>query len=180
MNIIECEKCGSPDFVERKGLRICKYCGASYSLSPQEVPLKKANIDISIRKDIDDLIRKCRIEPKNAQKYAHLILDIDPNNLEAKRILNSTSGSCYIATSVYGSYDCPQVWTLRRYRNISLAKTWYGRRFIRIYYGISPLLVHRFGEKSWFRNIWKPILDRMVFNLNLKGIADTPYTDARW
>ena len=24
---------------------------------------------------------------------------------------------CYVATCVYGSYDCPQVWTLRRYRD---------------------------------------------------------------
>ena len=29
---------------------------------------------------------------------------------------NSSSGGCYIATCVYGSYDCPEVWTLRRFR----------------------------------------------------------------
>ena len=41
----------------------------------------------------------------------------------------STSG-CYVATAVYGSYDCPQVWTLRRFRDDTLAETWYGRAFI--------------------------------------------------
>lgn len=43
-------------------------------------------------------------------------------------------GGCYIATCVYGSYDCPQVWTLRRYRDNTLAETWYGRLFVHTYY----------------------------------------------
>lgn len=38
-------------------------------------------------------------------------------------------GGCYVATAVYGSYDCPQVWTLRRFRDYTLAETWYGRAF---------------------------------------------------
>lgn len=51
----------------------------------------------------------------------------------------------YIATCVYGSYDCPQVWTLKRFRDYTLKETWYGRAFIRCYYAISPLLVKWFG-----------------------------------
>ena len=27
---------------------------------------------------------------------------------------------------IYGSYDCPEVWTLRRYRDKFLSETWYG------------------------------------------------------
>ena len=38
-------------------------------------------------------------------------------------------GGCYVATCVYGSYDCPQVWTLRRFRDDTLGSTWYGRAF---------------------------------------------------
>ncbi|MDR0918559.1 MAG: hypothetical protein LBM93_04840 [Oscillospiraceae bacterium] len=34
------------------------------------------------------------------------------------------SGRCYIATAVYGSYDCPEVWTLRRFRDYILAPKW--------------------------------------------------------
>ena len=34
------------------------------------------------------------------------------------------SRGCYIATAVYGSYDCPQVWTLRRYRSHIGAVVW--------------------------------------------------------
>lgn len=64
---------------------------------------------------------------------------------------SSQSGGCYVATAVYGSYDCPQVWTLRRYRDYTLAETWYGRVFVRTYYAISPPLVKWFGEADWFK-----------------------------
>lgn len=94
---------------------------------------------------------------------------------------NTTSlGGCYVATAVYGSYDCPQVWTLRRYRDETLSKTWYGRAFIHTYYAISPTLVKWFGNTEWFKNMWKPKLDRMVERLNGEGVENTPYEDKNW
>ena len=90
------------------------------------------------------------------------------------------SSGCYVATAVYGSYDCPQVWTLRRFRDYTLAETWYGRAFIRTYYAISPTLVKWFGHTEWFKKMWKGKLDRMVTNLNASGVADTPYEDKVW
>ena len=92
----------------------------------------------------------------------------------------SNGGGCYVATAVYGSYDCPEVWTLRRYRDNTLAETWYGRAFIHTYYAISPTLVKWFGESEWFKNMWKPKLDKMVRELNENGVADTPYQDRNW
>lgn len=86
-------------------------------------------------------------------------------------------GGCYIATCVYGSYDCPEVWTLRRYRDFTLDETCYGRLFIKSYYAISPKLVKWFGKYQWFRKLWRKILDNMVLNLKSKGIADTKYKD---
>lgn len=91
-----------------------------------------------------------------------------------------TKSGCYVATAVYGSYDCPQVWTLRRFRDYTLAATWYGRAFIRVYYAISPTLVKWFGDTEWFKKMWKGKLDRMVSNLNAEGVEDTPYQDKRW
>lgn len=90
------------------------------------------------------------------------------------------SGGCYIATCVYGSYDCPQVWTLRRFRDGTLGATWYGRLFIRFYYAISPTLVRWFGKTKWFKKLWKNRLDRMIAKLRLKGVEDPPYEDERW
>lgn len=89
-------------------------------------------------------------------------------------------GGCYIATAVYGSYDCPQVWTLRRFRDNTLAENWYGRAFIRAYYAISPIFVKWFGKTKWFKNLWKSTLDRMVEKLNESGVEDTPYDDRTW
>jgi hypothetical protein len=106
------------------------------------------------------------------------IKEIDPNYTIPERP-KQTSG-CYVATAVYGSYDCPQVWTLRRYRDNTLASTWYGRAFIYTYYAISPTLVKWFGDTNWFKNMWRGKLDRMVANLRAEGVEDTPYEDKDW
>lgn len=89
-------------------------------------------------------------------------------------------GGCYVATAVYGSYDCPEVWTLRRYRDYELAETWHGRLFIKAYYAISPTIVKWFGDTAWFKKMWKGKLDRMVSNLQQKGFENTPYEDRKW
>ena len=93
---------------------------------------------------------------------------------------NSSNGGCYVATCVYGSYDCPQVWTLRRFRDNKLAATWYGRVFIRTYYAISPTLVKYFGHTRWFKKLWKDKLDKMVYKLQEKGFESTYYEDKKW
>lgn len=84
---------------------------------------------------------------------------------------------CFIATCVYGSYDCPQVWTLRRYRDEILSSTWYGRAFIQLYYATSPTFVRIFGHMEWFQNFFRTILDAKIVRLHRKGITDTPYQD---
>ena len=84
---------------------------------------------------------------------------------------------CYVATCVYGSYDCPQVWTLRRYRDYTLAETWYGRAFIKTYYAISPTIVKWFGNTDWFKKLWREKLDKMVNKLNKCGYENTKYND---
>lgn len=107
------------------------------------------------------------------------IKEIDPNYVVPERPNPSKQG-CYVATAVYGSYDCPQVWTLRRYRDYTLAKTWYGRAFIHTYYAVSPTLVKWFGNTEWFKKLWKGKLDRMVESLNAEGVENTPYADRNW
>lgn len=89
---------------------------------------------------------------------------------------NQQSG-CYIATAVYGSYDCPEVWTLRRYRDNVLDNSWYGRWFIRCYYAISPTFVKWFGKTNWFRNLFRKPLNKWVSKLNKQGFENTPYKD---
>lgn len=135
---------------------------------------------------------------KNAiQKHNRLVKQLSDGEKQKDRILKyaskiqkydktyqppeiNTSSGCFIATAVYGSYDCPQVWTLRRFRDDILAETWYGRSFIRSYYAISPTLVKLFGHTEWFKRLWKRRLDCMISSLNSQGIKDTPYMDKKW
>lgn len=105
---------------------------------------------------------------------------VSPPNTNTSTTNEANNSGCYVATCVYGSYDCPQVWTLRRYRDYTLAETWYGRAFIRMYYVVSPTLVKWFGHTKWFKKMWKGKLDRMVENLKADGVEDTPYTDKNW
>ena len=94
---------------------------------------------------------------------------------------SSTSGSssdgCYIATTVYGSYDCPEVWTLRRFRDECLKGSVVGRLFVRFYYATSTGLVRWVGGRDFFRRPVKKILDQFVLHLKNKGYQDTPYDD---
>lgn len=90
---------------------------------------------------------------------------------------SGSEGGCYVATCVYGSYDCPEVWTLRRYRDYTLDESWLGRLSVKIYYAVSPIMVRWFGKTTWFKKMWKPFLDKMVANLQAKGVEDTPYVD---
>ena len=120
--------------------------------------------------------------------YRDLVLE-DLKKLEERRksspsvtgsSSDSSTGGCYVATAVYGSYECPEVWTLRRYRDYKLAENWYGRLFIRIYYAVSPTVVKWFGKTAWFNHFWREKLDYMVDNLQEKGFESIPYEDKKF
>lgn len=115
----------------------------------------------------------------NIMKYHEKIKEIDPS-YEIPQRPTPANGGCYVATAVYGSYDCPQVWTLRRFRDYTLAETWYGRAFIRTYYAISPALVKWFGKTGWFKKMWQGKLDRLVAKLQSEGVESTHYEDREW
>ena len=112
--------------------------------------------------------------------YCNRVIDwrtcAGPEEIRAYEERKQNSG-CYIATAVYGSYDCPQVWTLRRYRDNKLSKTMLGRGFIRCYYALSPTIVKWFGKKKWFNRFWKGKLDYIVEHLNMQGYDNLPYVD---
>ena len=113
-----------------------------------------------------------------AKKYKH------PGNTKAGRyerkmaaMKRNNPSACYVATCVYGSYDCPQVWTLRRYRDQRLAHSMFGRVFIRCYYAVSPTIVRMFGKTKLFHRFWKARLDKMVQRLNAQGFSSDRYQD---
>ena len=183
MKVVECLSCGANDLYEEDGYIVCKYCGAKHKKTVDDIEVKGSSIELN--DDVKRLLEKMRSDPSRATKYAQLILTIDPYNKEAQEVLKPKnvqvqSGGCYVATAVYGSYDCPEVWTLRRYRDNTLAEHWCGRAFICVYYAVSPTLVKLFGDTRWFKAIWRTRLDKMVKSLQEKGVESTPYQDRIW
>ncbi len=83
---------------------------------------------------------------ETASRYAESIADslqfieaAKNGEFDVKEEPSGQSG-CYIATAVYGSYSCDEVYALRRFRDEVLYKSAAGRLFIRIYYKVSPTL----------------------------------------
>lgn len=109
-------------------------------------------------------------------EYIGKIQSIKPD-FQTREVDTSSASACYIATAVYGSCDCPEVWTLRRFRDFTLAATWYGRAFITTYYTLSPTLVRWFGKSNWFKQIAIIPLNRLIKHLHKKGIQSSPYKD---
>jgi ribosomal protein L7/L12 len=74
--------------------------------------------------------------------------------------------ACFIATACYGSYDHPDVLTLRRWRDNHLQHTAPGRLFIDLYYRISPAIAHYLGRRSRLSDIVRRcILEPLVRRL---------------
>lgn len=97
--------------------------------------------------------------------------------ISMEMVEHSDGKGCYIATAVYGSYDCAQVWTLRRFRDCYLEKRLWGKAFIKIYYRISPMLVVRYGKRTHVIVLVKKVLDNFVAFLNKRGYSNERYTE---
>ncbi len=85
MKSFQCEGCGSTDFYDLDGYRICEHCGRKHIITKENQRVKQSTINL--KEDVAMLLAKCKSEPERAKKYAQRILEIDPNNAEAKRIL---------------------------------------------------------------------------------------------
>lgn len=155
---------------DKKVTKICEEAGipiiklwTSYGVNPEY-----------IKKRVDETIAALPVK-----RVHHFIKEKETKNANPSKapVEKGEKKGCYIATCIYGSYDCPQVWILRRFRDYVLDKSWYGRAFIKCYYSVSPTLVKWFGDHKWFQTFWKSKLDKMIDDLKNKGIDDTYYKD---
>lgn len=153
----------------------------------RSIPKQYVNDNIFIQNAIIEKLNSNDTGDYEYNKYnikAELRNLLPPNRsyekIENTKIANTTNTSndgCYIATCVYESYNCPEVWTLRRFRDYKLKTTWCGKLFVKCYYTISPTIVKLFGNTMCFKIVWKKILDKMVHMLNNHGFENTPYED---
>ena len=79
--------------------------------------------------------------------------------------LSDTYGNCFVATAVYGSYNAPEVYILRQFRDSFLRTNFLGRGFIKLYYIIGPTLANITKRLPLLRSLVKSLLDRFVYLL---------------
>lgn len=90
--------------------------------------------------------------------------DVNPKTGKA----NVPQQGCYVATSIYGSYNAPEVLVLRNYRDNILSKTVLGKAFIFFYYKTSPSFVRLTKNMDRLNLFIKGQLDKLVKRLEKK------------
>ncbi len=100
MEALICKNCGANALVRKNDYMVCPYCDSRFAITREErrsgllgcshhATLSHSGVDSSIALDDDvaRLLEKCKSDPRKAKKYANLILDIDPDNEEARKYL---------------------------------------------------------------------------------------------
>ena len=156
---------------DEKVQKICEEAGipilklwTSYGVNPEYI---KGRINETLSK----------LPVTRIHHFSQVQLPVQPPVIQTPHQPAKEKSGCYVATCVYGSYDCPEVWVLRRYRDNTLDNNFLGKAFIKVYYALSPTLVKLFGKQKWFIYACKSIINLVVNKLLAKGIENTPYSD---
>ena len=89
MSTLICDRCGSTEFTDDAGRRVCAYCQSTI----KDIQQVSKNTNIQIHSDIQDLLQKCQEDPANRDRYVRMILNIDPSNKEVQRFLEPSQHS---------------------------------------------------------------------------------------
>lgn len=79
--------------------------------------------------------KKFQFELVSIEKYTLNEPKLVPQKQYAQKKVNS---GCFIATACYGNYNSTEVLVLRKFRDETLLKTFFGKIFVSFYYLISP------------------------------------------
>lgn len=79
--------------------------------------------------------------------------------------LSKGSSGCFIATAAYGSYLDPHVLSLRRFRDDVLLATEPGRRFVDLYYSLSPPVADLIARHAPLRVLTRWALTPVVYGV---------------
>lgn len=89
MSTLTCDRCGSTEFTDDVGRRVCVYCQSTI----KDIEPVSKNTNIQIHSDIQDLLQKCKDDPANRDRYVRMILNIDPSNKEVQKFLEPSQQS---------------------------------------------------------------------------------------
>ena len=104
----------------------------------------------------EETAQNYRREIKESQDY---IESVRRGNYDTK---TSKKSGCYIATAVYGSYECDEVFVLRRFRDDYLTRHFWGRWFIRFYYLVGPCLANQMNPSSKISSLFRRLLNGFI------------------
>lgn len=120
---------------------------------------------IGTEEDQEAGIRYIKLAAQQHHAGAMEALGVNNKGNDSGGSSSSDGGGCYIATAVYGSYDAPEVLTLRHFRDNTLHPHWWGRLFIRTYYLLSPPVAERLKNATRINLYVRSKLDRFVEKL---------------
>jgi len=127
-------------------------------------------------------LTKAQIIKNTLQKYAFRAIEYAPKNVadnykseikehsdfieavkrgDYDKQINNKRG-CYIATAIYGSYVCDEVFALRKFRDEYLSKFVLGRWFIHLYYIVSPYLAKNISHSSKISKLLRGLVNKIV------------------
>ena len=149
--------------------RIREIDGISSTIETRTVGVVKTEYNQQSSSSIGGNNSKSSYSTTNTQQ----INVVTPHSVNISTSSNSNSSTqkrsegCYIATMAYGDYNHPKVMVLRRYRDNILAKSTYGRAFIKTYYWLSPKLVKILSNHKRINSIIRCLLDKVVEKLSV-------------
>ena len=93
-------------------------------------------------------------------------ITVDISDAISESSSKKQKSGCFVATSIYESYEAWQVILLRKFRDQTLLKYKYGRLFVKYYYIFGPYLSRTINKFRFLQKIFKPILNLFVNSLN--------------
>jgi len=184
-----------PEVTDEKKTTIRKELGVELVKCLKEIGVEVWKLPSSL--SVDDAINKlnnessveytepdCRYKPKSIPHNSKLIkiwrmintgvaeANAASTTSEGSSILSDDGGGFFISTAVYGSYDHPDVVLLRNVRDMYISKFDLGRRFISVYYHISPPLARLIRGHEIVRYISRVVFFPIVtFSMILTGFG---------
>ncbi|WP_260309092.1 MULTISPECIES: tetratricopeptide repeat protein [Lactococcus] len=179
--------------------KFCLTVTTKYDLDPKKTQLPVAYnlvnccIDVCLFRDYklyykgEEVVHKYKTSSDFREPYieiyretVELMKSIDPNvtpdqiNAVGTKYQEKSEG-CYVATAIYQTYDCPELWVLRRFRDNTLYHHYLGKKFIHFYYKVSPKLIIRFENSIHIKKTTKKFINRFVSLLILLGYSSEKY-----
>lgn len=160
----------------RIAVDVTNYLAFYWGVKPEEIWNAARNNEIQdIRLNKDDgqkeIIAKAVYDEAMKRLPSQLSETSDVEDTDTHEEIPEKKEGCYIATAVYGSYNAPEVITLRRFRDETLKKSFLGRLFIKVYYRLSPPVAERLKNAHNINKTVRKILDKWVNRLNEKNKA---------